>query len=87
MDLRFLILAVPSAAVLCALVHHSLRTLPRARAAAFWCAAALYGVLRGLALGWVTRHGLEARLPYVIHRPLWPVFGTSLQEIAGWAIV
>ena len=87
MDLRVLILTVPSLLILGLLVHHSLITMPRRRALAFWCAVTAYGVLRGVALRWVIDSGLAASFPYVIHDPLFPVLGVPLQEITGWAIV
>ena len=87
MEPRVLILAVPSLVVLALLVWHSFRSLPRRRAAAFWISVAVYGLLRGMAVAWVTREGLGASLPYEIRDPLLSVFGVSLQEIAGWAIV
>ena len=86
-DTRVLILTLPSLVVLGLLVFHSLRTLPRSRAVAFWCSVAAYGLLRGNALRWVIAHGLGAAFPYVIRKPLFPVLGVPLQEIAGWAIV
>lgn len=87
MEPRVLILALPSLVVLALLVRHSWRSLPRRRAVAFWASVAAYGVLRGLAVAWVTREGLGAALPYQVRNPLLPVFGVSLQEVAGWAIV
>ncbi len=87
MEPRVLILTIPSLGVLALLVWHSWKTLPRRRALAFWGSVAVYGLLRGLAVAWVTREGLGASLPYQIRNPLLPVFGVSLQEIAGWAIV
>lgn len=87
MDPRALLLVVPTAAVLAALVVHSWRSLPRWRAATFWAAAALYGLLRGVVLHRVVEGGLGATFPYRIHDPLLPVFGVPLQELAGWAIV
>lgn len=87
MEPRVLILALPSLAVLAVLIWHSWRSLPRRRAAAFWVSVAVYGVLRGMAVAWVTREGLGASLPYRIRDPLLSVFGVSLQEVAGWAIV
>lgn len=87
MDTRLLILALPSLVVLALLVWHSLRSLPRRRALLFWASVTVYGVLRGMAVAWVTREGLGASLPYQIHSPLLRVFGVSLQEVAGWAIV
>lgn len=87
METRVLILALPSLVVLALLVWHSGRTLPRRRAVAFWVSVAVYGVLRGMAVAWVTREGLGASLPYQIRDPLLSVFGVSLQEVAGWAIV
>jgi hypothetical protein len=87
MEPRVLILALPSLVVLALLAWHSLRSLPRRRAAAFWVSVAVYGVLRGMAVAWVTREGLGASLPYQIRDPLLSVFGVSLQEVAGWAIV
>lgn len=87
METRVLVLAIPSLVVLCLLVWHSMGALPRRRAAAFWGAVAVYGLLRGMAVAWVTREGLGASIPYQIHNPLFQVFGVSLQEVAGWAIV
>jgi tetratricopeptide (TPR) repeat protein len=87
MQPRVLILALPSLVVLALLVWHSWRSLPRRRAVAFWVSVAVYGVLRGVAVAWVTREGLGASLPYRIREPLLSVFGVSLQEVAGWAIV
>lgn len=87
MEPRVLILALPSLVVLALLVWHSWRSLPRRRALAFWVSVAVYGVLRGMAVAWVTREGLGASLPYQIREPLLSVFGVSLQEVAGWAIV
>lgn len=87
MDTRVLVLAIPSLAVLCLLVRHSLGALPRRRAAAFWAAVAVYGLVRGIAVALVTRKGLGAAVPYQIHDPLFEIFGVSLQEVAGWAIV
>jgi tetratricopeptide (TPR) repeat protein len=90
MEPRLLLLTLPSLAVLALLVRHSgvalLRT-SRKRAGAFWISVAVYGVARGAAVAAVTRSGLGAPLPYVIHRPVLPLFGVSLQEVAGWAIV
>ncbi|HVG10756.1 MAG TPA: tetratricopeptide repeat protein [Thermoanaerobaculia bacterium] len=87
MEPRVLILALPSLVVLALLVWHSWRSLPRRRAIAFWISVTVYGLLRGMAVAWVTREGLGASLPYQIRDPLLSVFGVSLQEIAGWAIV
>jgi len=87
MEPRVLILALPSLAVLALLVWHSWRSLPRRRAVVFWVSVAVYGVLRGIAVAWVTREGLGASLPYRVRDPLLSVLGVSLQEVAGWAIV
>ena len=87
MEPRVLILALPSLVVLALLVWHSWRSLPRRRAVVFWVSVAVYGVLRGVAVAWVTREGLGASLPYRVRDPLLSVFGVSLQEVAGWAIV
>ncbi|MEA2558561.1 MAG: Carotenoid biosynthesis protein [Acidobacteriota bacterium] len=87
MEPRVLILALPSLVVLALLVWHSWRSLPRRRAVTFWVSVVVYGVLRGVAVAWVTREGLGASLPYQIRDPLLSVFGVSLQEMAGWAIV
>ncbi len=87
MDPRLPALALPSLVILGLLVLHSVKALPRARAAAFWASAAAYGIVRGIALRWVTETGLQASFPYQIHRPLLSFFGVSLQEVAGWMIV
>jgi tetratricopeptide (TPR) repeat protein len=90
MDPRFLVLTLPSLLVLALLVGHSLRALPRRRALAFWAGVAAYGLVRGLAVRWITGEGLGAAAPYVIHNPLLTiggVGGVSLQEVVGWAVV
>src|SRR5262245_22777661 len=85
-DPRLPYLTVPSLIVLGILVVHSFRALPRRLAAAFWGAVAAYGVLRAVALGWVVALGPAASFPYAMRKPLFPIFGVGLQEIAGWAI-
>lgn len=87
METRVLVLALPSLVVLTLLVWHSWRSLPRRRAVLFWVSVAIYGLLRGVAVASVAREGLGASLPYLIRDPLLSVFGVSLQEVAGWAIV
>ncbi len=87
MEPRVLLLAIPSLVVLVLLIVHSWRALPRRRALAFWISVAVYGLARGLAVTWITERGLGAAAPYEIRDPLLPVFGVSLQEVAGWAIV
>ena len=86
LDPRVVYLAIPSAIALALLVAHSLRALPRRRAAAFWGSVLVYGLVRGLGVGWVTR-AIGAKFPYELHNPLLHVFGVSVQEIAGWAVV
>jgi tetratricopeptide (TPR) repeat protein len=85
-DSRLAALAIPSLIALALLVAHSLRALPRRRAATFWAGVIAYGLLRGVAIGWITRF-LGARFPYELHRPLLRILGVSAQEIAGWAVV
>lgn len=87
MGTRLLILTLPSAVILTLLVVHSLSSLPRWRALAFWGTAALYGILRGAAVRLITERGLEGSAPYVVHEPGLAIFGISLQEVVGWAIV
>lgn len=86
LDARVATLALPSLVVLVLLVIHSFRSLPRWRALFFWVAVLVYGVVRGVGVLFITRT-IGARFPYEIHRPLFAVFGVSLQEISGWAIV
>ena len=87
MNLRLLLLTVPSLAVLALLVWHSAWTLPRVRAASFWVGIAGYGFIRALGVRWVTEKGLGASVPYEIRQPLFPVLGVPPQEVVGWAIV
>lgn len=87
MDPRLLVLTLPSLLVLGLLVGHSLRALPRRRALAFWAGVAAFGLIRGLAVRWITEEGLGAAVPYVIHNPLLSFAGVSLQEVVGWAVV
>ena len=87
MNLRVLLLTVPSLAVLALLLGHSARTLPRRRATSFWAGIAVYGFLRALSVRWITEKGLGAPVPYEIRDPLFPVLGVAPQEVVGWAIV
>lgn len=87
MNLRLLLLTVPSLAVLALLLWHSARTLPRRRAWSFWTGIAVYGFLRALSVKWITEKGLGASVPYEIRDPLFPVLGVAPQEVVGWAIV
>src|SRR5688572_14230152 len=86
MEEKTLILAIPSAIILVALVVHSFRTLPRRRAIAFWIAVVVYGLLRGIAVHRITE-SIGASFPYQIHNPMLTIAGVSLQEIVGWAVV
>lgn len=81
------ILALASALALAALVAHSFRCLPRSRAAAFWGAAALYAIARGIGVRFVTEGLLRARAPYVMHERALRLAGVPAQEIVGWALV
>jgi tetratricopeptide (TPR) repeat protein len=87
MNLRLLLLTVPSLAVLALLLWHSARTLPRRRATSFWAGIAVYGFIRALSVRWITEKGLGASVPYEIRDPLFPVLGVAPQEVVGWAIV
>ena len=86
MDPRLPYLTVPSLIVLGLLIAHAMRALPRRRAAAFWGTVAVYGVVRAVALRWVVQLGRAVSFPYAMRKPLFPVFGVGLQEVAGWAI-
>lgn len=80
-------LALPSLVILVVLLAHSVRALPRPRAAAFWIGVASYGLARGAAVRWISASYLGGAFPYVIRDPLIQLGGVSLQEVAGWAIV
>ena len=86
MDTRILALAVPSAAILAALVWHSLAALPRRQAIWFWGSVLVYGVLRGLGVRFVTT-SIGASFPYEIRNPMLSFAGVSAQEVVGWAVV
>ena len=82
-----ILLAISSSVVLGALVVHSARALPWRRAAAFWIAALVYGVVRGIGVRLVTEHGLGASFPYAFHERGPAIAGVGAQELAGWALV
>ncbi len=86
MDSRLLILAIPSAIILAALLWHSFQALPRRRATAFWLSVIAYGFLRGIGVHRVTA-AIGASFPYEIHNPTLSIAGVSAQEVAGWAVV
>lgn len=83
---RILVLALPSAAILAALVWHSLAAMPRRRALLFWSLVTAFGILRGLGVRAVTE-AIGAAFPYEIRNPLFSVGGVSAQEVVGWAVV
>lgn len=79
-------LALPSTAILLALLWHSFRAMPSWRAASFWGAVIAYGIARAVAVREVTE-AIGASFPYEIRDPLASIGGISLQELAGWAVV
>lgn len=85
-DPRVLYLAIPSAIALALAIAHSWKALPRRRALAFWISVLVYGLVRGLSVGWITR-SIGAKFPYELHHPLLKIFGVSAQEVVGWALV
>src|SRR5687768_7422512 len=86
MSTRVLVLALPSALILIALVWHSLGAMSRRRAGLFWLSVVVYGILRGLGVRAVTQ-AIGASFPYEIRGALLEIGGVSAQEVAGWAIV
>jgi hypothetical protein len=86
MNTRVIVLALPSAIILAALVWHSLVSMERRRAGLFWLSVVVYGVLRGLGVRFVTK-AIGASFPYEIRDPMLALGGVAAQEIAGWAVV
>lgn len=86
MNTRVLVLAVPSAIILVALVWHSFGAMSRRRAGLFWLSVAVYGIVRGLGVRAVTE-AIGASFPYEIRGALLEIAGVSAQEVAGWAVV
>lgn len=86
MDSRVLYLALPSSLALALAIAHSWKALPRWRALAFWGSVLAYGIIRGLAVGWITQ-SLGAKFPYELHHPLLKILGVPAQEVIGWALV
>ena len=86
MEPRVLVLAIPSALVLSALVWHSVVAMSRRRALLFWLSVLVYGVLRGVGVRAVTE-AIGASFPYEIRGAMLSIGGVSAQEVAGWAIV
>jgi len=86
MNTRVLVLALPSALILIALVWHSLGAMSRRRAGLFWISVVAYGILRGLGVRAVTK-SIGASFPYEIRGALLEIGGVSAQEVAGWAVV
>jgi hypothetical protein len=78
-----LILAIPSAVILIALVWHSLGALPRRRAVAFWMAVVVYAVLRGVAERFVTET-TGTSFPDAIGTPLLMMGVAILFYLAWW---
>lgn len=85
MDSILVLLALPSAAVLAAMVAHGVLNRGARATSAYLAALFVYGAARGLAIRGVTREHLTA-FPYVMSRPVARIFGVSLQELLGWAV-
>lgn len=86
MNPRLLVLALPSALLLAALVWHSVGAMERRRALLFWFSVLGYGIARALGVRAVTE-AIGASFPYEIRDPLLAIGGVSAQELAGWALV
>lgn len=83
---RMAILVVPAAAVVIALVVHSLLARGRRETLYFFAAAALFGIARGNVIWWITTVHFESKFPYIFQKRLLGVYHDSLTADAGWII-
>ncbi len=80
-----LALAVPSLIALVLLAADRRRAEPR-RWRRFLIAVMVYGVVRSLAVRWVTETALQGSAPYGFGGGGPALFGVPLQELAGWMV-
>ncbi len=79
-----LLLFVPSAMAVTALMWHAWHYRGRRIALSFFFAAFLFGVARGNAIHYITVKAQGGVMPYVFTQPVVQIFSASLQAIIGW---
>ena len=83
---RMLVLAIPAALVVTALIVHSLRTRGRNDTLLFFGLALLFGILRGNVIWWITTQHFEGEFPYIFAANPIGVFHDSLVADLGWIL-
>ncbi len=86
MRAAFFLLALPSIAVLAALVRYVAANFGARQAALFFGALTLYGAARGFLIQNVLSPALGSPPPYLMNLPIVGAFGVSLQELVGWGV-
>lgn len=80
------ILVLPALAVVLGLVVHSLKFRGRRETLAFFLAAAVFGILRGNIIWWITTVHFQGKFPYIFQRHLLGVYHDSFTADAGWIL-
>ncbi len=84
--MRTLLLFLPSALVVLAMVLHSLKQRGARETWLFFGFGLLFGVLRGNIIWWITTVHFGGRFPYIFTNKLLGIFHDSLQADIGWIL-
>jgi len=80
------ILVIPALVVVLGLVVPSLKFRGRRETLIFFLAAAVFGILRGNIIWWITTVHFEGKFPYIFQRQLLGVYHDSFNADAGWIL-
>ena len=79
--MKTLLLFVPSAVAIAALMWHAWSYRGRRIALSFFISAFLFGVVRGNVIHWITVESQGGVMPYVFTQPVVQIFSASLQAV------
>jgi len=80
------ILVLPAFCVLVGLIVHSLKFRGRRDTLYFFMAAALFGIIRGNVIWWITAVHFQGKFPYVFQNRVMGVYHDSFTADAGWIV-
>jgi len=80
------ILVLPAFCVLVGLIVHSLKFRGRRDTLYFFIAAALFGIIRGNVIWWITAVHFQGKFPYVFQNRVMGVYHDSFTADAGWIV-
>ena len=86
MNRQMAILVLPAFCVLVGLIVHSLKFRGRRDTLYFFIAAALFGIIRGNVIWWITAVHFQGKFPYVFQNRVMGVYHDSFTADAGWIV-